>query len=93
MAQLAQDRSLIQLRNARTRSSYPADWYIEDDETVPQDPWNTKKHEVHLAELVTSMASRTKQDRIWLIGCELAFRWDPKVPTRGSRSRTFTWSR
>jgi len=80
MAQLAQDRSLIQLRNARTRSSYPADWYIEDDETVPQSVEH-QAHEVRLQSLLRAWVTRT--DRNWLVGCELAFRWDPKEPRVG----------
>ena len=80
MAQLAQDRSLIQLRNARARSSYPADWYIEDDETVPQSVEH-QAHEVRLQSLLKAWVAQT--DRNLLVGCELAFRWDHTEPRVG----------
>ena len=80
MAQLAQDRSLNQLRNAQHMSSYPADWYIEDDETMPQ----STKHDAHEARLRSIfVAWNVRTSRGLLVGCELAFRWDPKEPGVG----------
>lgn len=75
MAQLAQDRSVHQMRNARARSSYPADWYIEDNEDVSQDP-DHQEDEFLLQSTLLAWKKRTKQDHL-LIGCEMACRWDP----------------
>jgi Uma2 family endonuclease len=73
MAQLARDRSTSQMRNAQPRSSYPADWYIEDDEIVPQSVEH-QEHEVRLQSVLKAWNART--GRNLLVGCELAFRWD-----------------
>jgi Uma2 family endonuclease len=80
MAQLAQDRSSSHLRNARHPSSYPADWYIEDDETMPQ----STKHDdrqTRLGSMLRAWNTRTKLGL--LVGRELAFRWDPAQPGVG----------
>jgi len=81
MAQLAQDRSLNQMRNARARSSYPADWYIEDNEPVGQDP-DHQEDEFGLQSTLLAWKKRTKQDHL-LIGCEMACRWDAEDPGVG----------
>jgi Uma2 family endonuclease len=81
MAQLAQDRSLNQMRNAQTRSSYPADWYIEDNESVGQEP-DHQEDEFIMQSTLLAWRKRTKQEHL-LIGCELACRWDPKFPKVG----------
>jgi Uma2 family endonuclease len=81
MAQLAQDRSLNQLRNAQSRSSYPADWYIEDDEPVGQDP-DHQEDEFIMQSTLLAWRKRTKQEHL-LIGCEMACRWDSAFPKVG----------
>ncbi len=81
MAQLAQDRSSDQLRNAQARISYPADWYIEDYEKVSQDA-DHQEHEFLMQSTLLAWKKRTGQDHL-LVGCELACRWDPAAPRVG----------
>ncbi len=76
MAQLAQDRSHEQMRNAAARDSYPADWYIEDDDPVPQSAMHDD-HEDRLKSTLRAWVARTGRD--YMVNCELAFRWDKKV--------------
>jgi Uma2 family endonuclease len=64
-----------QMRNAQTRSSYPADWYIEDDESMPQSTKHVGR-EFRLMSTLLAWNARTKLGL--LVGCELAFRWDSK---------------
>lgn len=78
MAQLAQDRSL---GSAQHTSSYPADWYIEDDEKVSQSP-DHQMAEFRLQSTLLAWQKRTNQQGL-LIGCELACRWDPAHPRVG----------
>jgi Uma2 family endonuclease len=80
MGQLAQDRSSNQMRNAQPRSSYPADWFIEDDEPVGQST-DHFDNEIRLASMLRAWNTRTGND--WLIGCELPFRWDEREPRVG----------
>jgi Uma2 family endonuclease len=70
MAQLALDRSI---RNAQHRSSYPADWFIEDDEPMSQSREHDL-HEIRISALLEAWRIRTGRDLI--VGRELAFRWD-----------------
>ncbi len=81
MAQLAQDCRINQLRNAQPRSSYPADWYIEDDEPVAQSV-DHQQDEFRTQSKFLAWQKRKKQDHL-LIGCELACRWDPAHPGVG----------
>ncbi len=80
MAQLAQDRSSIQMRNAQHTSSYPADWYIEDDEPVAQ---STQHFDQEIRLNSTLRAWNIRTGRNLLVGCELAFRWDQEEPGVG----------
>ena len=81
MAQLAQDRSSEQMRNARARSSYPADWYLEDDEDVGQDP-DHQEDEFFLQSTLLAWKKRTGQNHL-LVGCEMVCRWDEAEPLVG----------
>lgn len=63
------------MRNPRTRSSYPADWYIEDNEPVSQDPVH-QEQEFRLQSTLLAWKNRTNQEQL-LVGCEMACRWDP----------------
>jgi Uma2 family endonuclease len=81
MAQLAQDRSSNQMRNAQPRSSYPADWFIEDDEPMPQSREHDL-HEIRISALLEAWRIRTNRDLI--VGRELAFRWDEGEPRVGA---------
>jgi Uma2 family endonuclease len=74
MSQLAQDRCLNRMRNAFAKSSYPADWYIEDNEKVSQDV-DHQEDEFILQSTLLAWKKRTNQDSL-LVGCELACRWD-----------------
>jgi Uma2 family endonuclease len=78
MAQLRLDRSF---RRARHRSSYPADWYIEDDAIVSQSAGH-QAQEVRLQSIFLAWKARTGREGL-LIGCELAFRWDESHPKVG----------
>lgn len=81
MNQLAQDRRRNTMRNARTRDSYPADWYIEDDEPVAQSP-DHQMHEFRLQSKLLAWRGRTGQSNL-MVGCEMACRWDEKHPRVG----------
>ncbi len=81
MAQFAQDRSSSQMRNARARSSYPADWYIEDNQYVGQEP-DHQEVEFIMQSTLLAWRKRTKQEHL-LVGCEFTCRWDPKFPKVG----------
>ena len=74
MSQLAQDRRLNRMRNAFARSSYPADWYIEDNEKVSQDV-DHQEDEFILQSTLLAWKKRTNQSSL-LVGCEMACRWD-----------------
>jgi Uma2 family endonuclease len=69
------------MRNAHSRSSYPADWYIEDNEPVAQDV-DHQKHEFIMQSTFLAWQARTKQEHL-LIGCEVACRWDSRHPKVG----------
>ena len=77
MGQLALDRSF---RIAQRRSSYPADWFIEDDAKVPQSI-NHQACEHRMQNLLLAWKARTGRDVV--VGCELAFRWDEEEPRVG----------
>jgi hypothetical protein len=81
MAQFAQDRSWSTLRSAQVRSSYPADWYMEDNDPVSQDP-DHQQDEFVMQSRLLAWQKRTKQDHL-LIGCEMACRWDRRHPRVG----------
>ena len=81
MAQLAQDRRWSHSRNAQSWSSYPADWYIEDDEPVAQSVEH-QLHEFNAQSRFLAWKERTNQEHL-LIGCELACRWDSNHPGVG----------
>ncbi|HRI71428.1 MAG TPA: Uma2 family endonuclease, partial [Polyangium sp.] len=53
---------------------YPADWYIEDNEKVPQDI-DHQEDEFILQSTLLAWKKRTNQDSL-VVGCELACRWD-----------------
>ncbi|MBK9264009.1 MAG: Uma2 family endonuclease [Polyangiaceae bacterium] len=77
MAQLAQDRSF---RSAQRPSSYPADWYIEDDEPVP----TSTKHDDYADRLKSTLrAWNERMGHDFLVNRELAFRWDERHPRVG----------
>ncbi|HRI63988.1 MAG TPA: Uma2 family endonuclease [Polyangium sp.] len=78
MAQLALDRSF---RIAQRRSSYPADWFIEDDAPVPQSI-DHQNNEYRLQSILLAWKARTGRDDV-TVGCELAFRWDVEEPRVG----------
>jgi hypothetical protein len=87
------------MRNARTRDSYPADWFIEDDEPVAQSPAHQRR-EFRLQSKLLAWQQRAGQRNLGfgaqgaegdlkpqmiklLVGCEMACRWDPKHPKVG----------
>ncbi|MBK9263702.1 MAG: Uma2 family endonuclease [Polyangiaceae bacterium] len=78
MTQLAQDRSF---RIAQHRSSYPADWYIEDDEPVSQSIEHQARERRMQSSLLAWKARIGRDDLV--IGCELACRWDESHPGVG----------
>lgn len=82
MAQLTQDRSHVhQMRKALPGFSYPADWFIEDDEPVSQSPEH-QRMEFRLQSALFAWQERTKQENL-LIRCETACRWDRANPKVG----------
>jgi Uma2 family endonuclease len=68
------------MRSAHQTSSYPADWYIEDDETMPQSTKHDDR-EVRLRSILSAWNARESLGL--LVGCELAFRWDSSEPGVG----------
>jgi Uma2 family endonuclease len=69
------------MRNERARSSYPASWYIEDNEPVGQEP-DHQEDEFNMQSTLLAWRKRANQEHL-LIGCEMACRWDSKHPKVG----------
>jgi Uma2 family endonuclease len=80
MTQSAQDRSNEQMRNAAPMISYPADWFIEDTESMPHSA-NHDDHEDRLKSTLRAWVARTGRDLF--VCCELAFRFDKNAPGVG----------